>query len=87
MSNMLSKLMDRYPIILWIGAGILGKVGGQMMITDPWIQGLFPAPAWMVYGIEAIGIAFVCGLAKFLLWKRQSAGSLFAAPAASQPEA
>ncbi len=84
MSNMLSKLMDRYPIILWVGAGILGKVGGQMMITDPWIQGLFPAPAWMVHVIEAIGIAFVCGLAKFLLWKRQSAGSLLAAPAASQ---
>ncbi len=27
MSNMLSKLMDRYPIILWAGAAILGKVG------------------------------------------------------------
>jgi YjbE family integral membrane protein len=87
MSTWLSKLMDRYPIILWVGAGILGKVGGQMMITDPWIQGLFPAPGWMVHIIEAIGIAFVCGLAKFLLWKRQSAGSLLAVPAASQPEA
>jgi YjbE family integral membrane protein len=86
MSNMLSKLMDRYPIILWVGAGILGKVGGQMMITDPGIQGLFLAPAWMVHVIEAIGIAFVCGLAKFLLWKRQSAGSLLAAPAGSQSE-
>jgi YjbE family integral membrane protein len=86
MSNMLSQLMDRYPIILWVGAGILGKVGGQMMITDPWIQGLFPAPAWMVYGIEAIGIAFVCGLAKFLLWKGQANGIGLAAPAASQPE-
>ena len=73
MSNMLSKLMDRYPIILWVGAGILGKVGGQMMITDPWIQGLFPAAAWMVYLIEAIGIAFVCGLAKLLLLKRRAA--------------
>jgi YjbE family integral membrane protein len=86
MSNMLSKLMDRYPIILWVGAGILGKVGGQMMITDPWIQGFFPAPAWMVYLIEAIGIAFVCGLAKLLLWRRQSAGSLLAAPTASRPD-
>ena len=86
MSNMLSKLMDRYPIILWVGAGILGKVGGQMMITDPWIQGLFPVPVWTVHVIEAIGIAFVCGLAKFLLSKRQSAGSLLVAPAASQSE-
>ncbi len=72
MSNMLTRLMDRYPIILWVGAGILGKVGGQMMITDPWIQGFFPAPAWAVYLIETIGIAFVCGLAKLLLLKRRA---------------
>ncbi|HSB81523.1 MAG TPA: TerC family protein [Candidatus Methylomirabilis sp.] len=76
MSNMLSKLMDRFPIILWVGAGILGKVGGQMMITDPWIQGVFPAPAWTVYLVEAIGIAFVCGLAKLLLWRRRAAARM-----------
>ncbi len=27
-----------------------------MMITDPWIQGLYPAAAWMVYVIEAVGL-------------------------------
>lgn len=79
MSNMLSKLMDRYPIILWVGAGILGRVGGEMMITDPWIGGLIHTPAWMVYTIEAIGIAFVCGLAKLLLWKRSPAVTVLAA--------
>jgi len=79
MSNMLSKLMDRYPIILWVGAGILGRVGGEMMITDPWIRGLIPTPAWMVYTIEAIGIAFVCGLAKLLLWKRPPVVTVLAA--------
>lgn len=72
MSNMLSKLMDRYPVILWIGAGILGKVGGQMVITDPWIEGLLQAPGWAVYVVEAIGVVFVCGLAKLLLMKRQA---------------
>src|SRR5512137_1919509 len=39
MSNILSKLMNKYPIILWAGAAILGKVGGEMMITDPWVAG------------------------------------------------
>ncbi|NCO59214.1 TerC family protein, partial [bacterium] len=34
-SNLLSMLMDKYPIIIYIGAAILGKVGGEMMITDP----------------------------------------------------
>ena len=45
MSTMLAKLMDRYPIILWIGAALLGKVGGEMMATDPFIvKTLRPAP-------------------------------------------
>ena len=29
------KLMERSPIIIWIGAGLLGWVGAEMMITDP----------------------------------------------------
>jgi YjbE family integral membrane protein len=88
MSNMLSKLMDRYPLILWIGAAVLGRVGGEMMITDPWIQGLLQPATWVAYGVEAIGIIFVCGLAKFLLWRRQAAGRvLFAATDGSQEAA
>jgi YjbE family integral membrane protein len=33
------KLMDRFPIIIWIGAGLLGWVGAEMMITDPVLEG------------------------------------------------
>jgi YjbE family integral membrane protein len=29
------KLMDRFPIIIWLGAGLLGWVGAEMIITDP----------------------------------------------------
>ncbi|MDI1319654.1 MAG: TerC family protein, partial [bacterium] len=32
-SNLLSKLMDRYPVIIYVGAAILGKVGGDMVMT------------------------------------------------------
>jgi YjbE family integral membrane protein len=42
-SNLLSTLMDRYPVIIYIGAAILGKVGGEMMITDPFTVRLLPA--------------------------------------------
>ncbi len=41
-SNLLSMLMDRYPIIIYIGAAILGKVGGEMMVTDPFTVRLLP---------------------------------------------
>ena len=42
-SNLLSMLMDKYPVIIYIGAAILGKVGGEMMITDPFTIQLLPA--------------------------------------------
>lgn len=29
------KLMDRFPVIIWLGAGLLGWVGAEMIITDP----------------------------------------------------
>ncbi len=73
MSNILSKLMNRYPIILWIGAGILGKVGGEMMITDPWVHGLLNPPKWVEYAVMVFFVAFVCGLSKWLAVRRKSA--------------
>ena len=33
------KLMDRFPIIIWLGAGLLGWVGAEMMISDPLLEG------------------------------------------------
>ncbi len=33
------KLMDRFPVIIWLGAGLLGWVGAEMMITDPVLSG------------------------------------------------
>jgi predicted tellurium resistance membrane protein TerC len=72
MSTMLAKLMDRYPIILWVGAAVLGKVGGEMMITDPWVSGLLSPPKWAEYASMAFFVVFVCVLSRFLL-KRASA--------------
>lgn len=37
-SSWLSTLMAKYPAIVLIGAGILGWVGGEMMLTDRWVE-------------------------------------------------
>jgi YjbE family integral membrane protein len=42
MSGILARLMDRYPIVLWAGAAILGQVAGDMMANDPWTH------AWLL---------------------------------------
>jgi len=41
-SSFFSTLMDRYPFVLYIGAAILGAVGGEMIATDPFISALYP---------------------------------------------
>jgi len=61
-SNLLSTLMDKYPVIIYIGAGVLGKVGGEMLMTDPFTVNLLqPSPA-LRYAVEAgfaIGVIVV----------------------------
>jgi predicted tellurium resistance membrane protein TerC len=78
-SNLLSVLMDKYPIIVIIGAGILGKVGGEMVITDPFvIQWLNPSP-WVVYATEAFCAAGVIAAGNlWIRWmvRRHAAGRL-----------
>ena len=76
LSTWLSRLMDRYPIILWIGAAVLGKVGGEMMITDPWVHGLLNPPKWADYAAMAFFVVFVCALSKWLISRRKDRASL-----------
>ena len=71
-----AKLMDRFPIILWIGAAVLGKVGGEMMITDPWVNGLLNPPKWAEYASMAFFVVFICALSKWLINRRKSRETL-----------
>lgn len=34
-ATMLTKVMERFPIIITIGAGLLGFLAGEMLLTDP----------------------------------------------------
>jgi YjbE family integral membrane protein len=37
-SNLLSRLMDRWPVLVLLGTGVLGKVAGEMILTDPVVK-------------------------------------------------
>lgn len=67
MSSLLAKLMDRYPIILYIGSGILGKVGGEMMITDPFVHGLLNPSKIVEYAVMVFFTIAVVALGRFLV--------------------
>lgn len=69
-SNLLSMLMDRYPIIIYLGAAILGKVGGEMIITDPVAAGIFDPGKAAIYAVEAVFAAGVIIAGKlWMKWK------------------
>jgi len=38
-ASMLLKIMERFPIIITIGGGLLGWVAGEMAVTDPAVSG------------------------------------------------
>ena len=69
-STLLSMLMDKYPIIITLGAAILGKVGGEMIITDPWIQKTFHPAHWMDYAMQAVCAVGVVLVGKYLLRRK-----------------
>ncbi len=73
-SGLLARLMDRYPIVIYIGAALLGKVGGEMIMTDPLTAGLLAPPEWLVAAVEAALAAGVIMLALALRARRGGGG-------------
>ena len=74
-SSLLSKLMDRYPIILYIGAAVLGRVGGEMMISDLYVTSYYKAPHWLDIFVQvffAVGVLAVGYLIKRIKKGRMS---------------
>lgn len=67
-SNLLSMLMDKYPIIVYLGAMVLGKVSGEMIITDPYVQSFLHTGKITQYIVEAVGALSVVVVGK--LWMR-----------------
>ena len=58
-SGLLANLMDKYPVIIYIGAALLGRVAGHMVMTDAFIvQTLAPGAVWR-YTAEAVGVVGV----------------------------
>jgi YjbE family integral membrane protein len=59
-SNLLSKLMDRFPALIYLGAGILGKVGGEMILTDALVVRMWNPGNVVRWGVEgALVIAVI----------------------------
>ena len=66
-STLLLKVMQRLPIIITLGAALLGFLAGEMLLTDPALTARSgEAPAALVNLAGAIGAAIVVGAGRWL---------------------
>ncbi|ANN78580.1 TerC family protein [Bordetella flabilis] len=66
-STLVLKLIDRYPLVVTLGAALLGWIAGGMVVTDVVIEQRFGVqPAMVKLGAEIIGALIVVLLGRWL---------------------
>ncbi len=68
-SNLLANWMNRWPVIVYVGAGILGLVGGEMIPEDELFNG-WAIPSTLVHGFEALCVVGVLWPG-FVRWQKK----------------
>ncbi|GKS83019.1 TerC family protein [Acidovorax sp. SUPP1855] len=70
-STLMIKLMERFPIIVLFGAGLIGWVGGETIASDASLHDVVLAHPSLHYVAAALGALFVVGAGKFLQSRAQ----------------
>jgi YjbE family integral membrane protein len=65
-STLMIKLMERFPIIVVLGAGLIGWVGGETIVSDVALKDVLGAQPWLHYVGAVVGAAIVVGIGKAL---------------------
>ena len=65
-STLMIKLMERFPVIVILGAGLIGWVGGETIMNDKLLHGYVEANPSLHYIAAAAGAALVVGLGLWL---------------------
>ncbi|MEG0923078.1 MAG: TerC family protein [Comamonas sp.] len=70
-STLMIKLMERFPVIVILGAGLIGWVGGETIMNDKLLHGFVEASPVLHYVAAAAGAALVVGLGLWLQKRNQ----------------
>lgn len=70
-SGFLLNLMDRWPGLIYLSAAILGVVGGQIIMTDPYVVRLFQPGGLVRHSVEGTCALGVIGVGTILRLKKQ----------------
>ncbi|MDZ7938415.1 MAG: TerC family protein [Rhodoferax sp.] len=69
-SQLVLKLMDRFPVIIVVGGMLLGWIAGTMAVSDPAVLSLLPQTAAWAYSAGLAGALLVYGAG---FWSRKRA--------------
>jgi len=65
-ASLMVKLMERFPLIITVGAALIGWVAGETISGDAVLKGVLAATPWLHYAACAAGALFVVGVGKAL---------------------
>ena len=72
-SQLVVKMMDRFPIVITLGGMLLGWIAGGMMVTDPALlpvvtngQGIAKVPQETIYISSIVGSLLVLAMGRWL---------------------
>jgi YjbE family integral membrane protein len=65
-SQLVLKLIDRYPFIIYAGGALLGYVAGEMMVTETVFKELVEARHYLHWLVPALGAVFVLAMGLWL---------------------
>jgi len=85
-SALIMRLMERYPVFITLGAGLLGWVAGEMAVADPAFKDSIESNArYLEYFVPMLGAASVVVVGKVLSHRRSTAAASAVAEAAATP--
>ena len=71
-STLILRVMDRFPIIITIGGGLLGYMAGEMAVTDNAVAGWIEHnAAYLHTWIPILGAVFVVAVGKWLASRQE----------------
>lgn len=71
-STLMIKLMERFPMIITLGAALIGWVGGETIVNDNLLHGYTLAHPWLHYAAAAAGALLVVAVGKWMQTRQTS---------------
>jgi YjbE family integral membrane protein len=75
-STLMIRLMARFPAIVMFGAGLIGWVGGETIVSDVALKDVLLSQPWLHYGAAVAGAALVLALGRALQKRHSGSGAV-----------